>query len=255
MINCDFHIHTTFCDGADSAEDIVIAAIGKKMKRIGFSGHSYTYFDERYCMTKSGTEEYKAEIERLKEKYKGKIEIFCGIEQDFYSEEPTDEYDYIIGSVHYLKKDGKFFELDESAKTLRDIVENHYGGDAYALAEDYFETVSNVVKKTGADIIGHFDLITKFNEADKMFDEKNARYIAAYKGAVDTLIPYDVPFEINTGAMSRGYRTSPYPSADILEYIRKKGGKTVLSSDSHKKETLCYMFEKYSVNVSTEDII
>lgn len=245
MTNCDFHVHTTFCDGSDSAEEIVIAAIEKNMKKIGFSGHSYTYFDECYCMTKSKTEEYKSEIARLKEKYSDKIEIYCGIEQDFYSEEPTDGYDYVIGSVHYLNKDGEFFGLDGSAEALRNAVEKHYGGDAYALAEDYFATIAQVVKKTGADIIGHFDLITKFNEVDKMFDESNERYAAAYRKAVDALIPFGVPFEINTGAISRGHRTSPYPSMDILAYIREKGGKTILSSDSHRKETLCFMFEKY----------
>lgn len=245
MTDCDFHIHTNFCDGEDSAEDVVKAAIAKNMKRIGFSGHSYTSFDGTYCMTEKGTEEYRADIARLKEKYKGEIEIFCGIEQDFYADYPAEGFEYIIGSVHYLKKGEEYFEIDGSAEVLRTAAEKYYGGDVYKMAEEYFETVAEVVSKTGADIIGHFDLITKFNEVDPMFDEKNARYIAAYKKAVDALIPFDVPFEINTGAMSRGYRTAPYPSADILEYIRKKGGKTILSSDSHRKETLCYLFDDF----------
>ena len=242
MTFSDFHIHTTYCDGADSAENIVKEAISKNIKRIGFSGHSYTFFDESYCMTESGTKEYKAEIARLKEKYKDKIEILCGVEQDYYSKAPTDGYDYVIGSVHYLKADGGYFPIDESADILFAAAKKHYGGDIYALAEDYFETVSHI---KGADIIGHFDLITKFNEVQKLFDEKNERYVAAYKKAVDTLLIQNVPFEINTGAISRGYRTAPYPSTDIVRYIRENGGRTILSSDSHQKETLCFEFEKY----------
>lgn len=242
MTFSDFHIHTTYCDGSDSAENIVKEAINKNIKRIGFSGHSYTFFDESYCMTESGTKEYKAEIARLKEKYKDKIEILCGVEQDYYSKAPTDGYDYVIGSVHYLKADGEYFPIDESADILLAAAKKHYGGDIYALAEDYFETVSHI---KGADIIGHFDLITKFNEVQKLFDEKNERYVAAYKKAVDTLLIQNVPFEINTGAISRGYRTAPYPSTDIVRYIRENGGRTILSSDSHQKETLCFEFEKY----------
>ncbi len=242
MTFSDFHIHTTYCDGADSAEDIVKEAISKNIKRIGFSGHSYTFFDESYCMTESGTKEYKAEIARLKEKYKDKIEILCGVEQDYYSKAPTDGYDYVIGSVHYLKADGGYFPIDESADILLTAAKKHYGGDIYALAEDYFETVSHI---KGADIIGHFDLITKFNEVQKLFNEKNERYVAAYKKAVDALLIQNVPFEINTGAISRGYRTAPYPNADIVRYIRENGGRTILSSDSHQKETLCFEFEKY----------
>ncbi len=242
MTFSDFHIHTTYCDGADSAEDIVKEAISKNIKRIGFSGHSYTFFDESYCMTEGGTKEYKAEIARLKEKYKDKIEILCGVEQDYYSKALTDGYDYVIGSVHYLKADGEYFPIDESADILLAAAKKHYGGDIYALAEDYFETVSHI---RGADIIGHFDLITKFNEVQKLFDEKNERYVAAYKKAVDMLLIQNVPFEINTGAISRGYRTAPYPNADIVRYIRENGGRTILSSDSHQKETLCFEFEKY----------
>ena len=242
MTFSDFHIHTTYCDGADSAEDIVKEAISKNIKRIGFSGHSYTFFDESYCMTESGTKEYKAEIARLKEKYKDKIEILCGVEQDYYSKAPTDGYDYVIGSVHYLKADSEYFPIDESADILLAAAKKHYGGDVCALAEDYFETVSHI---KGADIIGHFDLITKFNEVQKLFDEKNERYVAAYKKAVDTLLIQNVLFEINTGAISRGYRTAPYPSTDIVRYIRENGGRTILSSDSHQKETLCFEFEKY----------
>ena len=125
MTDCDFHIHTTFCDGTDSAEDIVREAIRKKMKRLGFSGHSYTFFDESYCMSKSGTEEYKAEINRLKEEYRADIDILCGIEQDFYSKEPTDGYDYVIGSVHYIKKNGEYFPVDESAEILLNAAKKH----------------------------------------------------------------------------------------------------------------------------------
>ena len=239
----DFHIHSTFSDGADPPEELVLAAIGRNMEAIGFSDHSYTFFDESYCMKKADIDAYKAEIMRLKEKYRDKIKILCGIEQDFYSAEPTDGYDYIIGSVHYIKVQNEYIPVDENADTLLSAANRLFGGDIYALCEEYFETVSKI---RNADIIGHFDLITKFNETSPLFDEKSERYIEAYKKALDALLPLGIPFEINMGAISRGYRTTPYPSPDIIGYIKNNGGKIVLSSDAHKKEAIMLNFEKYS---------
>lgn len=240
MTLTDLHVHTTYCDGVNTPEEMVLSAIEKGMECLGFSAHSYTFFDESYCMTK--TYEYKREINRLKEKYKDKIKILCGTEQDFYSKEPTDDYDYVIGSVHYLKVNDKYIPIDESEEILKDAVKKYFDGDFYKMADEYYNTVANI---KNADIIGHFDLITKFNEQNRIFNEKDERYVKSYKKALDILLKQDVLFEINTGAISRGYRTTPYPNPDILEYIRKNGGKTILSSDAHDKDGLMFGFEKY----------
>lgn len=239
MTLTDLHVHTTYCDGLNTPEEMVLSAIEKGMECIGFSAHSYTFFDESYCMTQ--TEKYKREINGLKDKYKDKIKILLGIEQDFYSDMPTDDYDYVIGSVHYLKNGSFYIPVDESADILTDAVKEYYGGDFYKLAEDYYSTVAKI---KNADIIGHFDLITKFNEGNVLFDESDERYISAYKKALNILLKQDVVFEINTGAISRGYRTTPYPSKAILDYINQNGGKTILSSDAHDKDGLMFGFEK-----------
>ena len=243
MILSDLHIHSNFSDGADSPEEIVLAAIGMNMETIGFSDHSYTEFDGSYCMKKENIEPYKKEILRLKEKYKDKIKILCGIEQDFYSVEPTDDYDYIIGSVHYIKSGDNYIPIDDSASCLINAANTYFGGDIYRLCEIYFDTVSKIRK---ADIIGHIDLVTKFNEPTPLFDEKNGRYVAAYKKALDALLKLNIPFEMNMGAISRGYRKTPYPSPDIIRYIKDKGGRIVLSSDAHQKEAIMLDFQKYS---------
>ncbi len=245
MILEDFHVHTNLCDGRDSAEDMVLAAIDKGMTRLGFSGHGYTSFDSSFCMSQETVIEYYEQIDVLREKYKDKIEILCGIEQDYFSEELQFLPDYIIGSVHYVKCGDNILTIDESEETFVRIANEFYGGDYYKLVEDYFLLVGDVVKRTNADIIGHFDLITKFNEGNKLFDTQNPRYVSVARDTIDKLIPYGKPFEINTGAISRGYRTEAYPENSLLSYIKEKGGKVILSSDSHTKETLCYEFSKY----------
>ncbi|MBR2209127.1 MAG: histidinol-phosphatase [Synergistaceae bacterium] len=243
MILADFHMHTIFCDGKDTPEDMVLEAISRGMKKIGFSGHSYTSFDPHVCMTPENIAEYKAEINRLKGKYKSKIEILCGIEQDYYSDFPAEGYDFVIGSLHYVTCGGEYIAVDHTFKHFEDAVAK-FNGDVYNLIENYFATVADVVNKTNADIIGHFDLISKFNDGNKYFDENHPRYVKATENALDKLLATGKPFEINTGAMSRGYKKVPYPSKRILEYIAAHNGSVILSSDSHRKETLMYNFQE-----------
>ena len=244
-IKCNYHTHTTYCDGNSSPEEIVSEAVSLGMPALGFSGHSYTSIDESYCMSEEGMRKYFDEINLLRDRYADDIRILCGIEMDYFSD-PGDYdfgWDYIIGSCHYIEKDGEYFPVDESEDILRDACGRLYGGDIYALISDYYDEVSAVARITKCDIVGHFDLITKFNEDGHLFDEKDSRYIMAWMKALDVLArDTSLIFEINTGAMSRGYRTSPYPSADILKEIKKRGSRVILSSDSHDKSTLLYGF-------------
>lgn len=242
MTMVDKHVHTTFSDGENTPEEMVHAAIRMGMKTIGFSDHSYTFFDESYCMRRSEIGRYRECIAELKARYGGKIEILCGIEQDYYSAEPPEGYDYVIGSVHYVKHGQRYIPVDESPEILRRAIRDDFGGDAYRLIGEYYRTAAAVAEKTRADIIGHFDLIAKFNEGGRIFDESDPRYIAAARGAADRLLKTGRPFEINTGAIARGWRTAPYPSKALMRYIAERGGRFILSSDSHAKDTLCYRF-------------
>ena len=234
----DLHVHTAFSDGKNTPEEMVLAAIDAGLDVIGFSDHSHTAFDESWCMSVEGTADYCTEIARLKAKYCGQITVLCGIEQDYYSELPAAGYDYVIGSVHYIRAGKEYIPVDESAAILRDASERFFGGDIYALVEEYYRTAADVVRKTGANIIGHFDLICKFNEQTPLFDEQHPRYRAAWQAAADALLNTGVPFEINTGAIARGYKTVPYPSGEIQAYLRARDALFVLSSDSHDVGTL-----------------
>ncbi|MBR2539814.1 MAG: histidinol-phosphatase HisJ family protein [Mogibacterium sp.] len=286
----DLHMHTTYCDGNNSAEEMVLAALDMGFETIGFSGHSYTWFDESYCMSPDGTRDYIAEIRALGEKYSDRIRILLGTELDYWAEIDTTPYDYLIGSSHYILKDGEYIDSDYSPEILMTGVNKHFGGDPLAAAEAYYKQVGNIISKTGCDIIGHFDLITKFNEtagldasgklvkrkddaeafknAAPIMDTADSRYIAAWKKAIDQIFEDtmalraaghknrleelglitagDKPvFEINTGAMAKGYRTSPYPAQDQIEYIRSKGGVLILNSDSHSITTIGHVFDRF----------
>lgn len=241
----NLHSHTNLCDGKNSAEEMVLSAIEHGFDVFGFSGHCYTAYDESYCMSLAETLEYQREVRRLAEKYKSKITVLCGIEQDYYSEESTAGYDYSIGSVHsfYNKKADKYIYVDNCADIIINACEDYYGGDFLSLAEDYFAVEATVAQHTKCDIIGHFDLLTKFNEKTPMFDENHPRYIAAVDKALAELLKSNAIFEINTGAMSKGYRTTPYPSESILKKIKQGGGKIIISADTHAVDTVDFAFD------------
>lgn len=241
----NFHTHTILCDGKDEPEALVQEALRLGCPALGFSGHSYAPYDRAYCMSPEGTEEYKAVIHRLRVKYAGRIRIYLGVEQDFYSPSSTAGYDYVIGSVHYLYKDGVYLPVDASRDGQEQAVRQHYGGDWYALAEDYFAAVSRVYEQTHCQVVGHFDLLTKFNEGDALFSTAHPRYRRAALRALDALAAAPVVFEINTGAMARGYRTEPYPAQWIAAELRHRGIKRILSSDCHDKSNLLYGFADY----------
>lgn len=231
----------------------MLQAISLGMQKIGISDHSYTFFDENYCMKKDEINNYIETISLLKEKYSGRIQVLCGIEQDYYSDMPTDAFDYIIGSVHYLKYGDDYPPIDSSRRApdgsncVQAAANRFENGDVYAIAEKYFSTVSDVARKTNCDIIGHFDLISKFNEDGSLFDESLHCFRDAAVSAADELLKCGKPFEINTGAISRGLRTTPYPSAFLMKYIREHGGKFILSSDAHCTENICFGFDKYNI--------
>ena len=244
MILEDFHTHTVFCDGNNSPEEMVLSAIEKGVQKLGLLVHAYVDFDD-CCVKLYEIEKFKAEISRLREKYKEKIQIFCGVEMDYYSSMDLEGFDYVIGSVHYLKLGEEYFAVDLTAETLRTVANKYFDGDIYAVCEAYYALVGEIADKFKIDIIGHFDLITKFSENEDFIDANNPRYINAAKGAIEKLVKHNIPFEINTGAIARGYKKTPYPSFELTKYIAKLGGKFILSSDSHNKNSLCSGFDKW----------
>ncbi len=239
LIKSNLHTHTNFCDGANTPEEIVLTALEMGMDTIGFSGHSFTPIDTSYCMTEAGTDAYVREIERLCEIYGDRINILCGIEMDLYGKRPKHVFDYIIGSVHYVQLGSEYCVVDKDADCQREAIRTHCAGNPYQYVRAYFQ---NVMKLPDAlpqcDVIGHFDLVTKFNEGGVLFDETDPRFLTPACEALEYLIERDMMIEVNTGAIARGYRKTPYPSFPLLHRIAQLNGKVTLGADAHRKEYL-----------------
>ena len=244
MILCSLHNHSRFADGNDTVEEMAAAALRLGCRSFGLSEHSPFPPDPPAGMPSEAVRPYREAVLACREKYEGQMEIVLGLEQDIYSPAPLDPYDYVIGSVHYVCPGGEYVSVDISARETRRIIRTYYGNDPLALAEDYYRTLTKLSEDPCYNVIGHFDLLTKYNEKDPLFDTDARRYKRAVGDALDALLPKDPIFEVNTGAMSKKYLTRPYPERWILQELRRRGARVMLSSDSHRKQDILFAFSE-----------
>ena len=235
---CDLHTHSSFCVGDDTPEAFVTETLARRMQVLGFSAKAPVSFDLAHSMRREDLPAYRREILRLRGAYGDRIELLLGIEQDFYAVETGETWDYIIGSVHYLCLEGEYVAIDRSKEALQSLVRERFGGDFYRLAEQYFALVSELPARTECNIVGHFDLLAKFNGDGSLFDETHPRYLRPAMDALDALLSQGAVLEINTSDMCAGLRRVPYPAPLFLHRIAEKRGRVLLSSNAHRKEDL-----------------
>ena len=239
MINSNMHTHATFSDGKNAPEEMVITALAKVFSTLGFSDHSYTPFDLSYCMMKEAYPAYKAEIGRLKETYKDKIELYCGTEFDYYSPAELKEgFDYYLAAVHYVRAGGVYYSVDHCVEATMKGINEGCGGEENEYVRRYYDNVADCASLKPL-YVAHFDLLSKFG----VIDENSDFYRKTALTALDALLDADLPIEINTGAMARKKKTVPYPAKFLLERIAERNGCVILGSDCHDKAQLDYAFD------------
>ena len=243
----NLHTHTTFSDGANTPEEYIKAALDAGFSGLGFSDHAYVpaEYDIGFSMKSGVSSEYLRELQRLKEKYKGRLEIYAGLEGDYTHMPERMGIDYLIGSVHYLydKTAKKYYCVDDyeeySVERMRDGMA---GGDIKKLVDIYYDTVADLALRYKPDILGHIDLIVKRNEITKFLNSSDSWYLDAAARTVAAVRKAGCILEVNTGAVNRGFTTYPYPEMDILKQVFAAGIPVTISSDAHRIEDLVSNF-------------
>lgn len=239
----DLHTHTQHCDGKNTAEEMAAAALAAGLTDYGFSCHGVTPFDLSYSLKNEAG--YVQDIRALQTQYAGRLRIYCGVEQDFFAPvEKRERFDYLIASLHYLPDADRkaYYAIDGSPETLASCIRDCFGGDPYRMIQSYYTYVAENVLVNRPDIIGHFDLIVKNNADGRFFDETDARYRKAALESLLACLPLGAPFELNSGAIFRGYRDTPYPANFLLREILQRGGSVCLSSDAHSTAAIGFRF-------------
>ncbi|MDI6716793.1 MAG: histidinol-phosphatase HisJ [Actinomycetota bacterium] len=226
----DYHIHTTRCGHAEGKmSEYVRQALQLSFLEIGFADHLplLTKRDPSLTMSEEQLGEYIQAIEWLKEQFPS-INIRAGIEADYFPglEKETAsllssyDFDYVIGSVHFI--DGWGF--DDSR-----YIEGYKSWNIYDLYAKYFELVASAASTGLFDIIGHLDLIKKYNfRPEEDITPLVKKTLKAIKDA-------GVCIEINTAGLRKPVGEI-YPSIEILRLCHKEGVPITLGSDAHSPE-------------------
>lgn len=242
MLCCDYHMHTSRCgDASGTYEEYVEKALERGFQEIGFSGHSPQYFLPREVRQRDSAipdgelELYIREVETLREKYRGSLEIRLGLEVDFvpgHDEELEKvvhfySWDYLLLSVHYLsgwpfdnpKYIGKYSEWDVN--------------DLFAT---YYRVLKEGVETGFFDIVAHLDL-------PKKFGFRPTREIPEVEEVLLSCKKQDMVIELNTAGWRKPVKEA-YPSSSILSRVRELGLSVCVGSDAHNPEDVGRDFDR-----------
>ena len=248
----DYHVHTCYSDDSDyPMEDVVRDAIAWGLEELCFTDHvdygvKRDWDDPRGMLWRPGAPgepermavanvdypRYAAEIAALQQKYAGKIILRMGME--FGMQQHTiPEYerlfaaypfDFILLSVHQVE-DREFWTQEfQSGRTQAEYNLRYYQ-----------EILALVQRYQNYSVLGHLDLISRYDEAG-VFPFEEIRPIVTE--ILKTVIQNGKGLELNTSSRRYGL-TELTPSVEILKLYRNLGGRILtIGSDSHRREHL-----------------
>ena len=238
------HVHSQYCDGQSTVEEMVQAAIQRGFVSLGISSHATQDFDPCYCIAAEQEENYIQEVRFIQRRYADRIRLWLGIERDAYSNADPGRYDYVLASVHYLCPEGDTLSVDGDLNRLREGIGRHYQGSGAAMARAYYALLGSYVRQSRPDIIGHFDLVMKHNRRHELFDPDDPVVRCAALDALEEAFEGCRLMEVNTGALARSGAREPYPSLPLLRHWRALGGEVILSSDCHAAHQIAAGYEE-----------
>jgi histidinol-phosphatase (PHP family) len=212
-------------------ERYVEHAIESGLAELGFSDHLFMYWlpadarDPELGMAEWEHAFYIEDVERCRSRYARDITIRLSIEADYIpGHERTLEnilrrtdWDYVIGSVHFIDDWG----FDDSR-----YLAGYDTWDIDALYERYFDLVGASAETGLFDTIGHADLVKKFGHRPRTDQAE------AYVRLAQRFARAGVCVEVNTAGLRRACAET-YPNPSLLQACRAAGVPATLASDAH----------------------
>ncbi|WP_278625743.1 histidinol-phosphatase [Parabacteroides gordonii] len=240
----NYHSHCTFCDGRSTPEDFVKFAISHGFRAYGFSSHSPLPFETFWNMSKDDMPEYLEEINRLKEKYAGQLEIYTSLEIDYLDEtyNPSIAYfqelplDYRIGSIHFLPLSEHLSEdnmvcIDGAFADYKDSVDRYFEGKISKLVTRYFDSTLKMIEAGGIDIVGHMDKIYMNGHKCEGFSFDADWYQKPFKAVLDLIAQKGLMVEVNTKNLIK--KQQIFPRKEYLGLLKDMNIPVMVNSDCH----------------------
>src|SRR5579872_2548800 len=259
-VRWSFHTHSSFCDGEGSLEEMVEAALGAGLTDLGFSSHAPLPFDTDWNMALSRLDEYVAQAHRLRERYADRIRLWLGAELDYIPAEQiasfqaaqvsSKVFDYFVGSVHFLGDPRLRLSFDGTKEQFDALLADSYGGEIRSMVEDYYTRIASVPSMPGVLIVGHFDVIKRWNADKQYFTGDEPWYRDAADAALSAIAGSGVLLELNTAGWRKDLG-EPYPATWVLERCRDLGIRVTISADAHAPSQLTWGYDRAIARLST----
>ena len=144
------------------------------------------------------------------------------------------DWDYVIGSIHFLRDEAVDVAEDEPGW---EFISAWRGADPEKIWRRYFETLGEAARSGLFDILAHPDLPKVFGERP---DGDLRRF---YELAMEGIADSDVAIEVSTSGL-RKPAAEIYPARAFLELCLDAGRPVALSSDAHEPERLGHDYER-----------
>ncbi len=212
-------------------ERYVERAIQAGMSELGFSDHLFMYWlpperrDPELGMAEWEHDFYIEDVERCRARYRSDITIRLSTEADFIPGREHElerilrgyDWDYVIGSIHFIGEWG----FDDS-RYLAEFSTREID----SLYAEYFQLVGASAETGLFDTIGHCDLIKKFGHRPTL-DQS-----LAYAELAARLARTGVCIELNTSGLRKPVGEM-YPHPDLLRACNAAGVPVTFGSDAH----------------------
>ena len=141
------------------------------------------------------------------------------------------EWDYVVGSVHFLR---------DHSVDAEDYSIWGTGESAERIWRRYFETLAEAARSGLYDIMSHPDLVKVWGHAAPVPDGDLRRY---YEPAVEAFADVGVAVELSTAGWRKPVGEQ-YPAVPLLEMVIDAGCPIALSSDAHEPDQLGFEYER-----------
>ncbi len=230
----DYHVHTPLCHHAKGWPlDFCARAVELGLGELGFADHNPmpTQFDN-WRMSIDDLPRYLEAVEMARAQFP-QLHIKLGLECDYIAGHESwieklagmAEWDFFIGSVHYLP--GADWAVDDPQHMSRFLT-----GEIADIWASYWRAIERAVRSGLFDFIAHIDLPKKFGFRPP------GDLRAYYEPSLAALAETGTPFEINTAGL-RKKCAELYPAADFLALAAAAKVPLLINSDSHDPAELC----------------
>ena len=250
----NYHTHTVFCDGLAEAVCFADEAVRLGMAGLGFSAHAPVNFPTHWTIDPARLGDFYNEIHRLKRVYADRLEIYCGLEADFFPDMHNEikalyadySWDYIIGSIHFIgvRGDGTRWCIDGSREEFLEGWREIMDSDPLRPIEIYFEITREMVRVMKPDVIGHVDKIKIQHRPDCMVPDSHPFFREQMKATLEEIAASDCIVEVSTRGMQKEQTSDYFPSLWAIQEMQKMNIPVTISSDAHSPDALTYAFDQ-----------